>query len=397
LYSLALIIEQRSRETVPRKPLRKEVQALLELASAKGYSRAQCSLATMYLDALNNDDELSRPLELFKLAADQGLAEAQFALGCFYERGVGVTLDCRKARELYSAAAAQNLAHAQYRLGAMYEKGRADYAINVDEVPVEALELFRKAADQGLAHAQYALGRYQYFRKPYEPTKVRTVVEAAASQGLVSAQTTLGVLLVNGIGVERDVAAALQWFTVAAAQLHRARNVLMWSPSELESAVDACVYLGTICACGADLGGSPDARMSLKYIESAASANHSAGLHVLALMYANGLGVERDQTQATQMHYRTIESGCIPLTVLDDLEQVERSIIESLKEPDAIIVPDVGHLSHGYAEDLSSAPPKQKPPKPPKPAHLNLGSSGWNLIRGVKKSENSQSFDLHAL
>ena len=285
----------------------------------------------MHLDDIFDEtsfEDYSRPLELFRLAAEQGLAQAHFALGCLYEQGLGVDRDYEEAKRYFLAAADQDLPHAQYRLGYLYEQGFVGHKAGVGEIQHRALAFYTKAADQGYSQAQYALGRHHYIMHPNEPSNAHKLIEAAAEQGLVGAQTTLGVMLVNGTGIEKDAATAAHWFVAAAAQLHAKRNPLLSSPDEEEAAVEACIYLGVMYASGIGFDGVPNPTQAFAYIESAAKANHPAGLHALALLYSSGLGVQRDETQAIQMHHRAVESGSLIAERLD-LEKFERCILES--------------------------------------------------------------------
>ena len=129
-------------------------------------------------------------------------------------------------------AAEQGDATAQYNLGRAYFAGQGiqrDYA--------EALKWFRRAADQGLAAAQYSLGEMYGGVPPGENERqYRAIVEVdgleaflwyvkAAEQGHADAQFKVGVLYYSGssddrglTNVKRSADQAAVWFRRAADQ-----------------------------------------------------------------------------------------------------------------------------------------------------------------------------------
>ena len=159
-----------------------------------------------------NPDQLRAEAAVRK-AAKAGNAEAQFRLGVMYGNGDGVELDYQQARSWFEKAAAQGHENALITLAWMFANGTG---VEVDEE--RSRNLYLQAAERGSAKAQYVVATMYRFAQ-YGLTKdTSRAVEwylKAADQGMPTAQLALGKLLMEGKGVVRDDAAALQWLSLA--------------------------------------------------------------------------------------------------------------------------------------------------------------------------------------
>lgn len=146
-------------------------------------------------------------------AAVAGNPEAQFRLGVMYGNGDGVALDYAQACEWFGRAAAQGHESALITLAWMYANGTG-----VDADEARARELYLEAARRGSAKAQYVVATMYRFAQYGVEKDIREAVTwylKAADQGMATAQFALGKMLMEGKGVERDDAAALQWLSLA--------------------------------------------------------------------------------------------------------------------------------------------------------------------------------------
>jgi TPR repeat protein len=84
----------------------------------------------------------------------------------------------------------------------------------------EALERYRKAAELGDTGAQTVLGRIYAngMGVAKDDTKAAQWYRVAAEKGVPEAQTALGWMYLNGKGVDKDEAEALRWYRKAADQ-----------------------------------------------------------------------------------------------------------------------------------------------------------------------------------
>ena len=105
-------------------------------------------------------------------------------------------------------------------------------------------------------------------------------VRAAADAGMADAQAVYGQMLLDGAGVARDPAAALGWFTRAAAQ-HHVMGINM---------VGRCYDLGW--------GTAPDKMRAAECYRIAAEAGLDWGMYNYATLLALGHGVAEDKAAA---------------------------------------------------------------------------------------------------
>ena len=132
-YRLAMIYEDQGKI--------KETLFWLKKAADQGYSLAQDSLASFYVE--ENFDEA---IKLYKASAEQGNPLSQFNLGVLFYDDLK---DIEEAIKWFKVSAEQGYAKAQFNLGGLYEnKGDIE----------EAIKWFKKAAEQGNPKAQFNLG-----------------------------------------------------------------------------------------------------------------------------------------------------------------------------------------------------------------------------------------------
>ncbi len=113
---------------------------------------------------------------------------------------------------------------AQNGLGVMYYTGEAvsktDTGEILDNDPELAAGWFFRSAEQGYADAQFNLGLLYVNGEGVEQDmdQAVTLFKKAADQGHVDAQNNLGALFYLGEGIARDKEKAIMWFEKAAAQ-----------------------------------------------------------------------------------------------------------------------------------------------------------------------------------
>ncbi len=136
-------------------------------------------------------------------ADSQDNANAQFRLGWLIEDGRGVPRDLKEASKWNALAAEQGHAKAQFRLGQNYEtqmvvpkhlRKRFDLTSHL-----KAFKWYQVAAEQG---------------------------EAGAETNMNRMALTLGLMYLNGWGVQQDDSQAIKWYRIAAKQFSAARKAL---------------------------------------------------------------------------------------------------------------------------------------------------------------------------
>ncbi|MGY4661995.1 TPR repeat protein [Pseudomonas chlororaphis] len=123
------------------------------------------------------------------------------------------------------------------------------------------------------------------------PARAAQAILLAAGEGVPDAQALLGQILLDGLGIERDLALALRWFAIAAkgGQL-MARNML-----------GRCHEHGWGC--------EADARAAAGHYRQAAEAGLDWALYNYANLLATGRGVAENQALALSCYQRAAAMG----------------------------------------------------------------------------------------
>jgi uncharacterized protein len=112
---------------------------------------------------------------------------------------------------------------AQYLLGATLLNGKPAL---FDLAGAEAW--LKKSADQGGVAAMRDLGRLNWFAKsPSDPAQAAQWLRQGAERGDAESQHLLGLLYLDGKGVERQAAEAYKWLVLAAERGHVLSSVIL--------------------------------------------------------------------------------------------------------------------------------------------------------------------------
>jgi len=132
-------------------------------------------------------------------------------------------------------------------------------------------------------------GHDAYDRKEY--TKAYDIWIKLANEGDPEAQYNIGLLYLNGLGVEKNERLALMWFTYAGEQ----------------GMADAQYNAGVLFYSGK--GVYPDHKSAIEWWTLAAAQGHANAQNNLAIMYAFGYGTGQDSQQALQLWTAAAEQG----------------------------------------------------------------------------------------
>ena len=156
-----------------------------------------------------------------------------------------------------------------------------------------AIKYLRQLANQGNADAQSNLG-VMYgngLGVPKDYTEAVKWSRLAADQGNANAQHNLGVMYANGRGVPKDDEEAVKWYRKAAEQ----GNAFAQS------------NLGVMYDNGR--GVPKDDEESVKWYRKAAEQGHANAQYNLGLMYYNGEGVPKDYAEAVKWYRLAAAQG----------------------------------------------------------------------------------------
>ncbi len=152
-------------------------------------------------------------------------------------------------------------------------------AQSADDAPDDpAIE---EAGTPGKAYEAFLNGRYEEAIAMWLPL---------ANAGDAAAQFNMGVMYANGLGVDRDMGVAMDWWSAAARQLHvRAAHNL------------ALAMLAGEPHDGSNDGEPPDTTAVLRYLKIGADAGYPNSEYTLGKLYAEGVGVEKDPRRAAEL------------------------------------------------------------------------------------------------
>jgi len=274
-------------------------------AATQGDKVAQYLLARMYFSGEGAPQNYPLAIKWYQQSAEAGYAPAQFALGQMLERRQGVRRSSFfTALNWIEKAANQEYVPAMYAAAMIYAEGNR-VPPNLDR----AIEWFRKAAAQGHVDATYQLARFYELgldsdlcSRPGAPRSCRTKRRSGETQAIVqdhkqafalfkqaaekehiNAQIKVGLMYEQGLGVTKDLNAALEWYKKAA------------DKGSVEAAHKLSVHKKAV-----EIGGKKqlaDDRTRAAELRSAYSGSLDAQLNV-AKLYAEGIGVPRNYVQA---------------------------------------------------------------------------------------------------
>ena len=255
-------------------------------ALRRGYTHAAYDLGDAYRRGYGIPADSERAFALFRLAAAGGDERGLFALGVCYEQGLGTSPDARNAFLHYELAARAGYAPAENNLGGCYE-----YGLGVVRDVTTATEWYARAAAGGLPEAACRLGLcYEYGQGvPRDLVKAFRLYETATEGGDPYAAYRLG--LCYDSGVSRGMGPMEQdRFTATKEELGSATRTDHRDPSDIPS---------------------PDYGRAVHLFDTAAAGGVADAAYALALCYARGRGVRRDEEKSLAYMNRAADGGCI--------------------------------------------------------------------------------------
>jgi hypothetical protein len=131
--------------------------------------------------------------------------------------------------------------------------------------------------------------------------KAHELLQPLVDEGNAEAQTHLGVMYVNGQGVEKDLDKGLSWIMKAATQGDEtAKRIAFKLHLDIVNQGDATVMYNCGYMCLNGWGGEHDANDCLRWLENAGKIGHEKSSRMLANIYTEGLyGITPDEEKAT--------------------------------------------------------------------------------------------------
>lgn len=284
----------------------------LEKAAELNYPEAQNNLAGAYLYGRGTEKNVDKAIFWYEKAAAQGLSAAQFNLGRMYFSGKDIPKDEKKAYQMFTSAANSGHAGAANYLGVMYSRG-----IGVSADKKQAFDWYQKAADQNNSNAQFNLA--EMLRRgdgvAVDFAAALRLYEQAAEDD-PDALVEMGRMYSQGLGVEKDLLKAGEFYAMAADQ-------------KVESAKSYLDEQIAICMKGSKIDDLQAASCFL-----AAGGGHPVALALVGSFFHSGNFVQKDYEKSVPLFRRAAEHGDIRAMIMMGRiyatgEGVEKSSVES--------------------------------------------------------------------
>lgn len=205
------------------------------------------------------------------------------------------------------------------------------------------------------ANEMYELGEDSYYGRNGKPQDYAEAVKwylKAAEQEHVDAQSSLGYMYENGMGVAKDYKASEEWYRKAAEK----------------GDADAQYSLGNLYLSGQ--GVAQDYFEAVKWYRLSAEKGDNEAQYELGELYESGLGVDKDVEEAIGWYGKAADSGYVEAQsklgrlylygegVSTDYAEALKWFLKAAGQEDAFAQNSLGHMFHygkGVAQNLSQA------------------------------------------
>lgn len=275
----------------------------LEVRAYDKDARAQYVLGVNYDMGRNGlQQNFATAMQWYQQSAENGYGKADTQLGYMYLNGCGTDVDYDKANTYFQEAVKQgdpegNVGLARVLL-ARDSTANAAAAYNANTPAVTAgnpdgllLQAYMQLNGIGCTQDQTgALNLYTELAglKTKDPTETIVINEA---------NTQLGMIYANALGVTQDYAQALRYFTAAADAGY----------------AKAQYYEGILYENG--LGRDQDYKQAMSCFRQAADQDYAPALNQIGYLYYNGFGVDADPSQAAYYQKLAAAQGYAPAQV----------------------------------------------------------------------------------
>jgi TPR repeat protein len=320
-----------------------EAFRLLSRAAKAGIADAQYRVGRCYLEGTGAPPSRLQAARWLERAATQGFVEAQVLLSALYVRGlVNQTSSQTPGSSGLFAGDAQSepdFESASKWAGLAASAGSAEgqallaYVLTCGPGPMRDLEeghrLYKKAADAGCpqGHLGYALSLARLGTSAANRRLIAEHLRHAADSELPTAIYLLGVFTERGVGVERNVAIALDLYRRAAEKGHRSAQA-RWGLALIEGHngvrdpvtgeswlrqaalagdAQAAYRLGDYCIRNGLL--PPNYADAAAWYRRAGEAGHNGAARALSSLYLTGAGVPQDKNEAARWLRGAAEAG----------------------------------------------------------------------------------------
>ena len=291
-----------------------------EQAASQGHVVAKSELGMMlYREAAKDPEKGKKGFALLKEAAEAGDAVAQDIVGNIYYAGnvdlaveINYELAYRYLKQVYKQGI-KNPTTCSILGHLLYEHGGEG---SIPNDPQQAQELLQIAADAGDDDAMYCLGTMHYNKKEYDQAHayfIKTMEHNNLSRW------HLGMMCLNGLGIERNVTRACAHFIAAQNnQGDTFRHLYALTDDDTFNTLKklaehkdlrACYFFGRLCYSSGDERASHNRQQAFDALLYAANHGYALAQYYVGEMYYLGNGVEKSADKAVEYSIKVLNNS----------------------------------------------------------------------------------------
>ena len=178
-------------------------------AAAVGHQKSQNLLASLLLSGTKIEKDETEAFKWHLKAAESGNAKSQYQVAVMYREGIGVEEDVNESKKWFNIFSNSSIVNHQLTMAEILKN------VNLSD-KYTSEKLLLKASDSYNSLAMYRLGIMHRDRLDSDMNTAIKWLLSAAERCNIQAQVALGDILIKGIGVEKDVTKAFNYYLMAA-------------------------------------------------------------------------------------------------------------------------------------------------------------------------------------
>ncbi|MBU5439771.1 SEL1-like repeat protein [Tissierella sp. MSJ-40] len=239
----------------------KALNAFHRIEDRKPWKYTEYRIGKMYSQGLGTEEDYEKAAYWLTLSAEERYKFAEYSLGGLYYRGQGVEQSYERAFEFYLKSAKQSFPYAKFEVAKMYRDG-----IGTDINEEESDKYF-----------SYAFIGFKRLEKKSHDDKI---------------QYRLGWMLQNGIGTEKDIGVAKQYYEKSA---KLGNTFACYSLAKLILAEENPV--------------EGEVKKAIEYLKQASTSGNQFAQYSLGKLYLDGEYVDKDTLKAVELFKLSSEQG----------------------------------------------------------------------------------------
>ena len=274
-----------------------QAMEIFKSESVKGNVLAVFDLGRIYADGLGVDMDIDKAQKYYAKALEgfsfvenkKPWKYTQYRIGKMFAQGLGIEQNYENAAEWFEKSSSQKYKFAEYSLGGLYYRGQG-----VEQNYGKAFELYQQSAKQGFPYADFEVAKM--FRDGIGTGKNEKQSNIYFKKAFVGfedlekqnrddkLQYRLGWMLQNGIGTEKDIVRAKEYFQKSA----KLGNTF------------ACYSLAKIIL-AEENPAKEEIKSAFEYLKTASDSGNPFAQYALAKLYYDGKYIGQDISKAVEL------------------------------------------------------------------------------------------------